>query len=265
MVVVLPVPAAPMSTSTTRPEVAICSTAAACSADNAVLLRPLGVAWRRVRWCRGRRPGAGFRRPGSAGWCRGSRSRAARLQTGCADSRGVLGSAERGGGVGDGDPVGGGGEADALQLAVDLGQDVAAGEGGALVRDLGRARSAPVGRASPDRDQRAAATATGSGRPSEPAEVSGCVDRAVRRDAVQLVGRARPGCGAVSLRRVSRVACWRSLMTSAAVGGRRWSASNCSISASFDTAMACDRWENACVRVSGTPSTSHFTWSECAR
>ena len=44
MVVVLPVPAAPMRTSTTRPEVAICSTAAACSAESAP-----SVGWRRGR------------------------------------------------------------------------------------------------------------------------------------------------------------------------------------------------------------------------
>ena len=38
MVVLLPVPAGPTSTSRTRPEVAICSTATACSNDNTSLL-----------------------------------------------------------------------------------------------------------------------------------------------------------------------------------------------------------------------------------
>ena len=40
--------------------------------------------------------------------------------------------------LGDGDAVGGGGEADAVQLAEGLGEEVGAGEGGALVGDLGQ-------------------------------------------------------------------------------------------------------------------------------
>ena len=175
-----------------------------------------------------------------------------------------LGQGQVGRALGDRDPLLGRGEADPVELAVHLGQDVGPGEGGpalghVLHRHAGRVGQDSVGQIAGVQKRQVVAVRQ-SGDPG----ASGRLRRSSRPAGASLRS-SRPGCGAP----------WpagsRAWPGAAGRGPPRWSAgghaaaTNSSTSTVLRSSMAAERCENSAIRASGTPVTSKRSCSEWRR
>ena len=185
------------------------------------------------------------------------------VQLRCRDEQ-RLPDGQVGGALGHGNPIFGRGEADAVELAVDLSQDVGPREGGPALGDLADRDRWPRRRGS-RRPSRWLGAAAGRCGPTAQLPRPQAHFRRSARPVDATPRSSRRGGGALCAGRVSRVARWRSLMISVVVGWRPWAATKAGISSSLRSSMAAARWENSARRVSGTPATSQRIWSEWRR
>ena len=161
----------------------------------------------------------------------------------------------------DGDAVVGRGEADPVELAVDLGQEIGSTEGGPT---FGHPFDGDTGRRPTESRRRGHPCAVVAGRCGPP--VRRPMRSVRRRCRLRRVGASplssRPGCDALWPGGSQAWPGAAARGTCAVVGWRPWAATNSPKSAVLRSSMAVERWENSAIRASETPVTSKRSRSE---